>query len=247
MERMTGLWYDQLMCFCTHQYIGRFDADDQIVIAHIFDHMHFIQGTLHDPFCRHAAVFFHQVFFQRTTVYTDTNRNVSLFGRINYSLHTLPAADISRIDADLVGTVFDRRDRQFIVKMNIRYQWDRNLLFDLFQCTRSFLCRNCTSYNIASCCSQSLNLCHSCPHIFCFCICHGLDQDRISASDHPVADLYHFCMFSVHKSDLPNVSKADQNRIPSLTYVRLDFTIPVFHISQNNIPDQNTSAHRSSP
>ena len=156
-------------------------------------------------------------------------------------------SDISRIDADLVGTVFDRRDRQFIVKMNIRYQWDRNLLFDLFQCTRSFLCRNCTSYNIASCCSQSLDLCHSCPHIFCFCICHGLDQDRISASDHPVADLYHFCMFSVHKSDVPNVSKADQNRIPSLTYVRLDFTVPVFHISQNNIPDQNTSAHRLSP
>ena len=92
-----------------------------------------------------------------------------------------------------------------------------------------------------------MDLCHSCPHIFCFCICHGLDQDRISASDHPVADLYHFCMFSVHKSDLPNVSKADQNRIPSLTYVRLDFTVPVFHISQNNIPDQNTSAHHWLP
>ena len=134
-----------------------------------------------------------------------------------------------------------------VVKMNIRYQWDRNLLFDLFQCTRSFLCRNCTSYNIASCCSQSLDLCHSCPHIFCFCICHRLDQDRISASDHPAADLHRFCMFSVHKSDLPNVSKADQNHIPSLTYVRLEFTAPFFRISQNSIPDQSMSAHHWSP
>ena len=247
MERMTGLWCDQLMCFCTHQYIGRFDADDQIVIAHIFDHMHFIQGTLHDPFCRHAAVFFHQVFFQRTTVYTDTNRNVSLFCRINHCLYTLSAANVARIDTDLVRAIFDRCDRQFMIKMNICNKWYRNLLFNLLQCPRSFLRRNCTSYNIASCRGQSLDLCHGSLHIFCFCICHRLDQDRISASDHPAADLHRFCMFSVHKSDLPNVSKADQNHIPSLTYVRLEFTAPFFRISQNSIPDQSMSAHHWSP
>ena len=40
---------------------------------------HLIQGTLHDPFCRHAAVFFHQVFFPFSYTHLDVYKRQPLY------------------------------------------------------------------------------------------------------------------------------------------------------------------------
>ena len=64
MKRMIRLVRDQLMRFCTHHHIRRFDADDEIVIAHLLDDPHFVERALHQALCRYAVVFFHQLFFE---------------------------------------------------------------------------------------------------------------------------------------------------------------------------------------
>ena len=64
MKRMIRLVRDQLMRFCTHHHIRRFDTDDEIVIAHLLDDPHFVERALHQALCRYAVVFFHQLFFE---------------------------------------------------------------------------------------------------------------------------------------------------------------------------------------
>ena len=48
----------QLMRMHAHHNIGGLDADHQVVIAKVFDHMHLIQRTLHKRLRCHAAIFF---------------------------------------------------------------------------------------------------------------------------------------------------------------------------------------------
>ena len=57
----------------------------------------------------------------------------ALLRSLHYSLQTLSAADISRIDTDLVRPVFHGSNGQTIIKMDICHQRDADLLFDFVQ------------------------------------------------------------------------------------------------------------------
>ena len=59
-------------------------------------------------------------------------RNISFFCRVHDRFDTLIASDISRIDTDLVCTVFHGCNGHLIIKMNICHQRNGDLLFDLF-------------------------------------------------------------------------------------------------------------------
>ena len=54
------------------------------------------------------------------------------------------------------------------------------------------------SDNVTSGFRERLDLLYGCLHIFCFGIRHRLDQNRISASDDPVADFHNSCICSAH-------------------------------------------------
>ena len=187
------------MGFCTHQNVRGFDTDHQLIISHILDDLYFIQSTLHQTFCRHSVVLFHQFFFQRTAVYTDTDRNLAFFRHINHSLDAFPTSDISRINTYLVRTVFHRCDCQFIIKMNVCYQRNMNLLFDLSQCSCSLHRRHSTADDLTSRFFQCQNLRNRRRYIFCFGIRHRLNQHRMSATDHLISDFNCFCMFPIHR------------------------------------------------
>ena len=57
--------------------------------THILDQMYFIEGALDNPLRRHTVIFFHKIFFQRSTVDADTDRNTALFCGIHHCAHTL--------------------------------------------------------------------------------------------------------------------------------------------------------------
>ena len=204
MQRMIGLVCDQLMSLCTHHNIGRLDTDDQIVIAQILDDLYFVKGTLHNALCGHTVIFLHQLFFQRAAVHAHADRDIALLCRIHNGFDPVKASDISRIDTDLVCTIFHGCDRHLVIKMNICHQRNADLLLDLLDCLGCLFIRNRTSDDLTSCLGQSVDLLHRCFHIFCSCIGHGLDQDRIASADDPVADLYYFCMVSIHLTSPPD-------------------------------------------
>ena len=205
MQRMIRLCRNQLVRLHAHHHIGGFDADDQIVIPH---QMYFIEGALENPLRRHTVIFFHKIFFQRSTVDADTDRNTALFCGIHHCAHTLCTSDISRIDADLIRTVLDRGKRQAVIKMNICHNGNAHLLFDLGQCLRRLHSRHGAADNITSGSGKRLNLRHSCSHVLRLCICHGLDQDRIASADHPVANFHYFChLFAFLSEQLADIVK----------------------------------------
>ena len=89
-------------------------------------------------------------------------------------------------------------DCQFIIKMNVCYQRNMNLLFDLSQCSCSLHRRHSTADDLTSCFFQCQNLCNRRRYIFCFGIRHRLNQHRMSATDHLISDFNCFCMFPIH-------------------------------------------------
>jgi len=198
MKRIRTCLCDQFVSFHAHQHIGRFNTHNKIVISHFFDHMHFVKSTLHDPFCRYTVVFFQNMLFQRTAVHTDTDWYIVLFCLIYNSLNLFFRADISRIDPNLIRSVFDRGDRQPVIEMNICHKRNMNLFFYFFQRLCRFHCRNRTTNDFTSCRLQTQYLIYCFFHIFCLCICHRLDRYRMSSSDLHIADRNFFCVFPVH-------------------------------------------------
>ena len=182
----------------THQDIRRFDTDHQIVISKIFYDMHLIQRTFHNTFCRYTMVFFYQILLQRTAVYTDTDRNISFLCHFHNSLHSVNASDVTRIDADLICSVFHGCDRHLVIKMDICHKRDMDLFFDLTDRLCGFLSRNRTADDLAACLLQSVDLCDCRCYVLRMCICHGLDQHRIAAADHSVTNMHYFCMITIH-------------------------------------------------
>ena len=195
MERIPGSGCDAFMGFNAHHHIRRFDTDDQIIIIQRFDHLYFIS--------RHMTVFFNNRFFQRTAVDTDTNRKISGLCRIHNGLYPVRSADISRIDPYLIHTVFHSRNGQPVIKMNIAYQRDMNLFFDFFNGLCRFHRRHSNADNIAARFFQLQNLSHRAFYIFCFCITHGLNGDRMISSDLTPSNGYDFCIFPNHQITLP--------------------------------------------
>ena len=185
------------MRFDTHHDIGRFNTDHQIIITEILDHFHLIQSTLHDSFCGNTVVFLHQFFFQRTTVYTDTDWNIPLSGTVNHCFHTLCRTDIARIDTDLICTVFHRRNGKSIIKMYVSHKWNMNLFFDLCKCFCRFHIRNRAADDLTSCALQLQDLSNRCLHILCLCICHGLNCDGMIAANDHITDSHFFCTSSL--------------------------------------------------
>ena len=74
----------------------------------------------------------------------------------------------------------------------------RQGIFDLGQRPGCLHGRDGASDNVTSGFRERLDLLYGCLHIFCFGIRHGLDQNRISASDDPVADFHNSCICSAH-------------------------------------------------
>ena len=121
---------NQLMGLDAHHNVGGFDADHQVIVAHLLNQSSFFQSAFYQPLCSDAAVFFDQTFFQRAAVYTYSNGNVKLLGPIYHSFYSFLAADIAGVDADLVSAIFHGCNSQTIIKVNVCHQRNMNLFFD---------------------------------------------------------------------------------------------------------------------
>jgi 1-deoxy-D-xylulose 5-phosphate reductoisomerase len=60
--------------------------------------------------------------------------------------------------------------------------------------------------DLTACLLQLQNLRHGCVYIRCLCICHRLNRNRIAATDHDTANIYHSRRISVWKSFFRSVS-----------------------------------------
>ena len=182
----------------THHHIRGFDADDQVVIAQLFDDPHLVKSALHKSLRRNAMIFFHQLLLQRTAVDAHPDGDPPFPGRVHHRTDPFRAPDVSRIDTDLVRSVLHGGDGHLIVKMNIRHQRNMDLFFDFLQSQRRFHGRHRTPDDLAPRLLQSQDLGRCSLRVLRPRVRHGLNQHRIAASDDPVPDFHCPCMLSVH-------------------------------------------------
>ncbi|MNL59996.1 hypothetical protein D3C87_1837700 [compost metagenome] len=91
---------------------------------------------------RRFAVFLLQIFFQRSGVYADADRDVFITGAINNRANTLFAADITWVNAQAIHAIFRDFQGNTVVKVDISDQRNTNLLFDKFECLCSIHSRH---------------------------------------------------------------------------------------------------------
>lgn len=106
------------------------------------------------------------------------------------------AANIARIDADLVDAVLNRLQRQTIVEMNIRDKRYRDLLLDLLDRFRGFFIVHRDAHDLASRFFQPVNLGYSRLNVRRLRGAHALNDDVIASANRNVAYLYRSCLMS---------------------------------------------------
>ncbi len=178
------------------QHIRGLNADHQVLIPHFFNNPYFVQRTFYQRLRRYTAIFLQQRLLQGTAVDTHPDRNIFLLALVYHCAYPVFTSYITRINPDFVGTVLHCRDSKFVIKMNIRYQWDRDLLFDLGNSLGRLHRRHSHPDNITSRLGQLLNLLHGIFHMLGLCICHGLNGDGMTGSDLYAADGYFTCLIS---------------------------------------------------
>ena len=111
--------------------------------------------------------------FKRSAVDAYTNGYIPSLASVCHSLYSIVVTDITRIDSNLVNSVFGATQGYFIVKMYIRD--NRNIdsrLLDGKHGIRRLHGRHCDSYNITACGVKSADLLNGSRYILRIGISH---------------------------------------------------------------------------
>ena len=127
------------------------------------------------------------MFFQRAAVDPNANGDLLLSANIRHRFYPIVAADIARVDADLVDPPLGSAQRQTIVKMNVRHQGHIHGVLDRLNQIQSRLVRNGKANYLAPGSCQSLGLRHRAVNVRRRHIQHGLYQHRAVATQGGIA------------------------------------------------------------
>ena len=80
------------------------------------------QGTFDHGFGGHTVIFFKDIFFQRTGIDTDTNRNAGISGTVHHGPHFFSTSNIAGINPQSIRTGQGCCNGQPVIKMDIGNQ-----------------------------------------------------------------------------------------------------------------------------
>src|SRR5690606_1819913 len=124
-------------------------------------------------------------------------RNVLVPGRIHHRAHAIFPTDIAGVDALAVDAPFRHRQRDLVVKVDVRHQRHIDPLAEFTEGIRRFHGRHRHPHDIHPCIFHATDLADSCVHITGFGIGHRLDADGRIATNRDIAhhDLAGFTTF----------------------------------------------------
>ena len=183
---------------------GRLHRNDGIFKIKFFKQGCVIQRTLAQCFCGGCAVFLQNVFFKRTAVDTDADRDVFDTTSIADRLDTVIVTDIAGVNANFIVTKLGTTQRDLVVKMNIRNDRDgESCLLDADNRIRRLHGGNGNAHDVTSRILKRTHLRNRRLGIQGIGVGHGLDGDGVIAADRQAAD-FHFSAFSSYLVILHN-------------------------------------------
>ena len=124
MQRLIDLFRQQAIGFYGEENVRRFNADFELIEVQTIEVIHMAHSGFQQRLRRRLTVFFLQIFFQRSGVDADTDRNIFITSAVHYRANTLFITDIAWVDTQAIDAVFRHLQRDTIVEVNIGNQRD---------------------------------------------------------------------------------------------------------------------------
>ena len=129
---------------------------------------------------------------QAAEVDANPNRHGASLSLPDDRFDFLTIADIARVESQAVYAALQRLERQLVVEVNVCYQRDVNLPFDVGEGFGGLHVGHSRAYDLAACIFKLPDLCDCGGDVPGVSLGHGLDRDRSISADLDVADLEGF-------------------------------------------------------
>ena len=163
--------------------VARFQRDDEIAVPLGLGDLDVAQGALDHGRRTGVAVLLDQLAFQAAGVDADAHRQSLFFGFADDLAVAIVAADVARVDADLVDGMIQCGQGHFVVEVDVADERNVDAPFDLAEHTRVFGSWHRDAHQFTAGLFQSEDLSHGGFQIVCLRRGHRLHNNRIVAAD----------------------------------------------------------------
>ena len=195
--------------------MARLQADDHQLVAEPLGHLDVAQGALDHRLGARKPVLVDQVFLEASRVDPDSHRDPLVPGLADDLLESLFAADVARIDPDLVdGRPARRRDRlearqrHPVVVVDVGDQRDLDPVADQLGGLDVFFLGDGDAHDLAAGLFQPMNLGQRLLDIERVGRGHRLHPDRVVAADDVIAETHFACLVPLDRRRI-------RHRLPS--------------------------------
>ncbi len=126
----------------------------------------------------------------RPCIHPDPDRYATFTRTVCDQLDLIRIGDVPRIEAQLIHTLVNRRQRKPVVKVDVCRKRDVYAILDLAERAGGGRIRNGDANQVAACFFKLVDLGNRGPDICRCCVGHGLHRHRGAAADKQVAHAY---------------------------------------------------------
>ena len=169
-------------------HVARLERHDHVVISLGLGDLDVAQGAFHHCGRAREAVFLNELALQAAGIDADAHRDAPVLGLADDLAIAVVAADITRVDANLVDGMIEGGQRHLIIKMDVADERQVNALFDLAEHGGVLRLGHGDADDLAAGCFHALDFGDGGLDVVGIGRGHRLDPDRIVAADDLVAD-----------------------------------------------------------
>ncbi|MPN20727.1 hypothetical protein SDC9_168106 [bioreactor metagenome] len=163
--------------------VGCLQREYDVRKTFVFKQRNVLERALDHCLRRRPAVFQAKSGFNRSGIDADSNWRMVCLCAAHERANARLVANVAGVKAEFVRAVFDGGNREAIVKMNVRDDWNANLILDAAKRGRAGHVVHRRANDIAARFGERLNLGHRRFHVACVSIRHRLHRHRCSAAD----------------------------------------------------------------
>ncbi len=154
---------------------------------------------------RRAAELLKDMLFHRAGVDADADRDMPRLGGLHDRVHTVRPADVARVEPNLIHARLDGREREPVVKMDVRHDRYGRAGADLAERFRRLRVRHRAAHDVAARVRQRADLCQRRFRVARIRVGHGLYRNGRAAADEHIAHPDLFGLFHILSLPLPPV------------------------------------------
>ncbi len=148
------------------------------------------QRRFYQGLWRRLAVLLLQVFFQRTGIDADADRDAPITRSIDHGTDTVFTTDIARVDTQTVNAQLGHTQGNAVIEVDIGDQRHLDQLLDTAKGFGSVHVRHRNTHDVDTRGFQTIDLCHGSGHIVGVAVGHALHRDRRITTDRYGTDPY---------------------------------------------------------